>query len=278
MPRIENGKNLATPVLLPGWTYSRDPFGLGTSTTRYKCDHTSNVAAFAARGQPHPDPSYSFLKANSYSVSWDSLDIATLTVDYVGIPPSVNSGEHTEPNTSGANGLTAENITSHPNFFKKKEGYIQAIAGEPPYPQDTNGLAPIVNGAPAYVSVYSGACFEKEKGGRFIGFVDPAWPSYYGKTQYLAATSTFTGVIYVSTVAKAKEILGYLNQATETRSWGSWQLLPKWAVVGKATGIGFKNLLSQVNIEEFGSLYKVTYEIRFADRGWDADVYKNIGV
>lgn len=276
MPLIEKGNNLGVPVILPGWTYNRDPFGLGTSTTKYKCDHTVDMAAFAARGQPHPDSTYSFLKANSYSVSWDALGIATLTVDYVGIPPSVNSGEFTNPNTSGANGLTAENITSHPNFFSAKPGYIQAIAGPPPYPQDTNGLAPIVNGAPAYVSVYSGACFEKANGGRFIGFVDPSWPSYYGKTQYLAATSTFTGVIYVSTVAKAQEILSYLNKATMTRSWGPWQLLPAWAIVGKAVGIGNKNLLSQVNIEEYGSLFKVTYEIRYADRGWDADVYINI--
>jgi hypothetical protein len=278
MPLIENGNPLTSPVILPGWTYNRDPFGLGTSTTKYKCDHTVDMAAFAARGQPHPDSTYSFLKANSYSVSWDALGIATLTVDYVGIPPSVNGGDFTNPNTSGANGLTAENITSHPNFFKVQTGYIQPIAGEPPYPQDVNNLAPIVNGSPAFISQYSGACFEKASGGRFIGFVDPSWPSYYGKTQYLAATSTFTGVIYVATVAKAKEILGYLNQATMTRSWGSWELLPAWAVVGKATGIGNKNLLSQVNIEEFGSLFKVTYEIRFAERGWDADVYKNIGV
>jgi hypothetical protein len=277
MPFVTNGDSLNAPIILPGWTYNRDPFGLGTSTTKYKCNWDVDMAAFAARGQPHPDSTYSFLKANSYSISWDSLDIATLTVDYVGIPPSVNGGEYTNPNTSGANGLTAENITSHPNFFVKQTGYIQAIAGEPPYTQDVNDLAPIVNGAPAYIGL-SGACFEKASGGRFIGFVDPSWKSYYGKTQYLAATSTFTGVIYVSTVTKAQEILGFLNFASMTRSWGSWQLLPAWAVVGKATGIGNKNLLSQVNIEEFGSLYKVTYEIRFADRGWDADVYRNIGV
>jgi hypothetical protein len=277
MPLIEKGNPLTAPVILPGWTYNRDPFGLGTSTTKYKCDHTVDMAAFAARGQPHPDSTYSFLKANSYSVSWDALGIATLTVDYVGIPPSVNGGEYTNPNTSGANGLTAENITSHPNFFVAQTGYIQAIAGAPPYEQDVNDLAPIVNGKPAFIGL-SGACFEKASGGRFIGFVDPSWKSYYGKTQYLAATSTFTGVIYVSTVTKAQEILGFLNFASMTRSWGSWQLLPAWAVVGKATGIGNKNLLSQVNIEEFGSLYKVTYEIRFAERGWDADVYRNIGV
>ena len=98
MALVSNGNPLSAPVILPGWTYNRDPFGLGTSTTKYKCNWDVDMAAFAARGQPHPDSTYSFLKANSYSISWDSLDIATLTVDYVGIPPSVN-GAYTPTRT-----------------------------------------------------------------------------------------------------------------------------------------------------------------------------------
>jgi hypothetical protein len=276
MPLIENGNDLSVPIILPGWTYNRDPFGLGTSTTKYKCDHTVDMAAFAARGQPHPDATYSFLKANSYSISWDSLGIATLTVDYVGIPPSVNGGGFTNPNTSGANGLTAENITSHPNFFEAQAGYLGAIAGPSPYTQDApDNLAPVVNGKPAFLGL-NGSCFEKASGGRFIGFVDPSYKQFYGKTQYLATTTTFTGVIYVAEEAFVMDILGYLNQATATTAWGSWELLPDWATVGTAPPVGNRNLLSQVNVESYGSLYKVTYEIRFAERGWDVDVYKNI--
>jgi hypothetical protein len=276
MPLIENGNDLSSPVILPGWTYNRDPFGLGTSTTKYKCDHTVDMAAFAARGQPHPDSTYSFLKANSYSISWDALGIATLTVDYVGIPPSINGGAYTNPNTSGANGLTAENITSHPNFFVVQTGFLGPIAGAAPYTQDApDNYAPIVNGAPAYLGL-NGSCFEKPSGGRFIGFVNPTYPQYYGKTQYLATTTTFSGVIYVAEEAFVMDILSYLNKATATTSWGTWELLPDWATVGFAPGVGGRNLLSQVNVESYGSLYKVSYEIRFAERGWDVDVYKNI--
>jgi hypothetical protein len=276
MPLIENGNDLTDPVILPGWTYNRDPFGLGTSTTKYKCDHSVDMAAFAARGQPHPDTTYSFLKANSYSISWDALGIATLTVDYVGIPPSINGGAYTNPNTSGANGLTAENITSHPNFFVAQTGFLGAIAGPAPYIQDApDNYAPSVNGAPAYLGL-NGACFEKPSGGRFIGFVNPTFPQFYGKTQYLATTTTFSGVIYVAEEAFVMDILSYLNKATATTSWGAWELLPDWATVGFAPGVGGRNLLSQVNVESYGSLYKVSYEIRFAERGWDVDVYKNI--
>ena len=276
MALIENGNDLSSPVILPGWTYNRDPFGLGTSTTKYKCDHTVDMAAFAARGQPHPDSTYSFLKANSYSISWDALGIATLTVDYVGIPPSINGGAYTNPNTSGANGLTAENITSHPNFFVAQTGFLHPIAGPAPYTQDApDNYAPIVNNAPAYLGL-NGSCFEKPSGGRFIGFVNPTFPQFYGKTQYLATTTTFSGVIYVAEEAFVMDILSYLNKATATTSWGTWELLPDWATVGFAPGVGGRNLLSQVNVESYGSLYKVSYEIRFAERGWDVDVYKNI--
>ena len=276
MPLIENGNPLTAPVILPGWTYNRDPFGLGTSTTKYKCDHTVDMAAFAARGQPHPDTTYSFLKANSYSISWDALGIATLTVDYVGIPPSINGGAYTNPNTSGANGLTAENITSHPNFFAAQTGFLGPIAGPAPYTQDApDNLAPVVNGKPAFLGL-NGSCFEKASGGRFIGFVNPTFPQFYGKTQYLATTTTFSGVIYVAEEAFVMDILSYLNKATATTSWGTWELLPDWATVGSAPGVGARNLLSQVNVESYGSLYKVSYEIRFAERGWDVDVYKNI--
>jgi hypothetical protein len=276
MPLIENGNPLTAPIILPGWTYNRDPFGLGTSTTKYKCDHSVDMAAFAARGQPHPDPTYSFLKANSYSISWDALGIATLTVDYVGIPPSINGGAYTNPNTSGANGLTAENITSHPNFFVAQTGFLGAIAGAAPYTKDIpDNYAPKVNGSPAFLGL-NGACFEKENGGRFIGFVNPTFPQFYGKTQYLATTTTFSGVIYVSEESFVIDILSYLNKATATSSWGSWELLPDWATVGFSPGVGGRNLLSQVNVESYASLYKVSYEIRFAERGWDVDVYKNI--
>jgi len=36
------------------------------------------------------------------------------------------------------------------------------------------------------------------------------------------------------------------------------------------------NLLSQVNVEEYGSLFKIIYEIRYSREGWDSGVYVNI--
>jgi len=274
MAIVKVGEDLELPELQPGWTVSNDGFGLVTSTTRYKADYSFDVDALTNRGTAHPDATYSFLKAHKYSISWDVLDIATVTVDYVGIDPDSNEGNFTQPNTSAANGLTAEHITTHPNFFAAQTGFIGALAGPAPYTQDApNNLAPNVNGQPAFIGL-NGACFEKPNGGRFIGFVDPTWPQYYGKTQYLAPTTTYSGVIYVLTDAFVIDILGYLGKSTPTTAWGSWELLPDWAPVGTVADVGPKNLLSQVNVEEYGSLYKVMYEIRYNVNGWDSNVYK----
>jgi len=280
MAIVNTGATLVAPILQSGWTVVSDGFGLTTSVSVYKGDTTTDVAAFLVKGTAHPDASYSYLKIDKWRISWDALDIATITVDYVGIAPSVNGGLFTNPNTSGANGLTSEPITSHPSFFVLDAAYAGAIAGTAPYTQSPTG--PIVQSRTQPITLSqsfmgsNGACFETENGGRFIGFVDPTYPSLYGKTNYLATTTSYSGVMYFTVEASVLGLLDYLNTATATTAWGAYDLLPDWAPVGTASGIGNKNLLSQINVEMYGSLYKVNYEIRFARNGWDAFVYSNI--
>jgi hypothetical protein len=135
----------------------------------------------------------------------------------------------------------------------------------------------MVNGAPAYLGL-NGSCFEKPSGGRFIGFVNPTYPQYYGKTQYLAKTTTYSGVMYTTQLTDVQALLLLLNTATATNSWGAaFPLLPAWAPVGVGDFGNNVNLLSQVNVEEYGALYKIMYEIRYAKAGWERDVYINIG-
>jgi hypothetical protein len=122
---------------------------------------------------------------------------------------------------------------------------------------------------------YNGACFETGMGGRFIGFVDPEVPSLFGKTQYLARTTTYSGVIYTTSASYVQALYALLGTATGGNSWGIFQLIPAWGPTGTGK-YGKQNLLSQVNVEEFGSLYKVLYEIRYSKEGWPPDVYMNI--
>ncbi len=282
MAIVNTGNDLVTPILQSGWTVVSDGFGLHTSVSVYKADTTSALTAFLVKGTAHPDPSYTYLKIDKWRISWDALDIATVTVDYVGIDPSINSGVRTNPNTSSANGLTSEPITSHPAFFNNPvgSGYAGDIAGPGPYTQSSTGPMVMSKTTPSkpeksFMGI-NGACFESENGGRFIGFVDPSFPSLYGKTNYLATTTSFSGVMYSTTLADVQALLALLNTATATNSWGVFALLPSWAPIGTVAAVGHKNLLSQVNVEQFGALYKINYEIRYSKTGWDAFVYVNI--
>jgi hypothetical protein len=280
MAIVNTGNDLVAPILQSGWTVVADGFGLNTSVSVFKGDTTTDVDAFLVKGSAHPDTVYSYLKLDKWRISWDALNVCTITVDYVGIDPAINEGARTNPNTSSANGLTSEPITSHPNFFTHDVSYWAEIAGAGPYTQSS--LGPVVNTktqpikqTQSYVG-YNGACFESATGGRFIGFVDPTYPSLYGKTNYLATTTSYSGVIYSITLADVQALLALLNSATQTNSWGIFDLLPAWAPIGTVAGVGHKNLLSQVNVEQFGSLYKINYEIRYAKNGWSKYVYVNI--
>jgi hypothetical protein len=275
------GATLVAPILQSGWTVVSDGFGLNTSVSVYKGDTTTDVDAFLVKGTAHPDAAYSYLKLDKWRISWDSLDICTITVDYVGIDPAINTGVRTNPNTSSANGLTSEPLTSHPNFFTADPLFAGVIAGAGPYTEDTLGPRVQSKTTPKGPDTLSftgsnGACFESEDGGRFIGFVDPIYPSFYGKTNYLASVTSYSGVMYSTQLADVQALLALLNTATATTSWGVFQLLPSWAPVGTVANIGNKNLLSQVNVEQFGSLYKINYEIRYSKTGWDDYVYTNI--
>jgi hypothetical protein len=293
MAIVINGDPLTTALLQPGWTVVADGFGLNTSTTVYKVDVTFDIDAFVVKGTAHPDPAYSYLKLDKWKISWDSLDIATLTVDYVGIDTAINSGVRTNPNTSSANGLTTESLTTHPNFFVADALFTTGpIAGVSYAQSDLGPLVEIKNPVDYVTQVIlgktviiskkqsyvgnNGACFESENGGRFIGFVDPAHPNFFGKTNYLTKTTTYSGTMYSTVLGDVQALLALLNSATDTNSWGIFVLLPAWAPVGVGSGGGNVNLLSQVNVEEFGSLYKISYEVRYSKVGWHPSVYTNI--
>ena len=288
MARIDKGNDLQSAKLQPGWTSTSDGFGLIMINATFKSDQDGGFDPFV-RGSAFPVSSYSYCKSHKGSISWDNLNIATLKVDYVGIDPNINGGARTNANTSVANGLTAENITAHPNFFTPAAGFAGgALAGLPAdfggaYDDSTKG--PVVNRynsstketvpVPSCEGFY-GACFEQPQGGRFIGFVDPQYPTVYGKTQYLATATTISGVIYVAEQTSVLSLYDNLGKATGTSNFGVFPLVPDYCTVGSGTGGGFVNLLSQVNVEEYGSLFKVIYEVRYSSVGWDAGVYINI--
>jgi len=290
MARIDQGNNLTTDILQPGWSSTSDGYGLITINASFKTDNNTGAFAPFVRGTAFPSSGYGYCKSHKGSIIRDTLGIATLKVDYVGIDPSINGGAITNANCTVANGLTAEHISTHPHFFTSASGFTGTpLAGMPSDfggAYDDSTLGPVVNRYNTTTSKmvpvpscegYHGACFEQPAGGRFIGFVDPDFPDLYGKTQYLSPTTTYSGVIYVSNVSYVQALYLLLGSATSDNYFGaSLKLIPDWAPIGTGPDGDNCNLLSQVNVEEYGLLYKIIYEIRYSVAGWSSRVYKNI--
>jgi hypothetical protein len=294
MARIDKGNDLAGNTLQPGWKLSDDGFGLHTISATYKTDNTAGFNFL--RGDPFTVSAFNYCKLHKQTSSFDALGIQTVVCEFVGIDPDINGGDYTNAQMTTAGGLTTEKIETIPNFtFHFATGRYN-LADAPPYTQSAIGpLVSIKNpadfvsqavtgGAVAVTKQQSfiganGACFENEDGGKFLGFVNPEFPYFYGKTSYLAAQQTFSGIVYVSDDAMANKFLDLLSTSSGTGDWaGNLPYIIPTYLTGpftQAVGDDTYNqlLLTQTNIESFGDLYKITYEIKFSVPGWHPAVY-----
>ena len=301
MARIDQGNALTTPVQQPGGKLSNDGYGLLTATVVWKAN-SDNDLSVGNRGSTCP--LNAACAAHKFGVTYDALGVATITVDYIGIDPAVNEGLYTNPQVSTSNGLTSENITTNPNFFTSGgDGYYALIAGTT-YTQSAIGPLVEIKNPADFVSVVTGtnsdgtpvtglfnkkqsyvgangACFESSNGGRFIGFVDPAFKHFYGKTNYLAPQSSFSGHFYTTEDTEVRNMVSYLGTTSRDNDWSSVlpPIIPDYAgttwVSSAPNGAFNQLLLSQVNVEDYGSLYKVNYEVRYSVVGWNDSVYRD---
>lgn len=262
MARIDQGNSLASAILQPGAKFQEDGYGLTTGTCTFKAAITASVGAIINRGSTCPVGAYSYCKAHKFSVAFDTLGIATYTVDYVGMNPT-SYPVYTDRQVGAAQSLTSEHITTHSNFYTATTG----IAGPKPFSSST--IVP-----KEYVGL-NGAHFESATGGKFLGFKDPDAPLYYGKTNYLAPQTSFSGHFYTTSSTAPKEFVARVGKTSGDGSFYSLDLLPAYMGTAFQTAVGSRNqlLLSQVNVEDFGSLYKVNYEIRYNRDGYVAAVY-----
>jgi hypothetical protein len=263
MARISLGNALSTALQQPGGKFSDDGYGLITATVVWKSDQSSSLNSVVNRGSTCPLAGANFCDAHKYTITYDSLGLANITVDYVGIDPSINSGARTNPQVGVSQGLTSEHISTHSNFFTATTG----IAGPTPFTISTI--------EPTEFKGLNGAHFAKATGGKFLGFKDPASPLYYGKTNYLAPQTSFSGIFYTTTEATPKALVERVGKTSGNGSFNSIALLPAYMGTSFVTAVGARNqlLLSQVNVEDFGLLYKVNYEIRYNRDGYVAAVY-----
>lgn len=278
MARISNGNALTSPLQQPGAKVVADGYGLLTVTATFKVDQSYDFDILGGRGVACPIAQFAQCDAHKYNASFDSLGIATLTVDYVGIDLNVNSGLRTNPQVGGSQGLTSENITTHPNFFVlySAGGFTGTpIAGVGPSPgsKTTPNFQAVTGTNPLEYEGNNGATFELATGRKFLGFKKSQYEDFYGKTNYLAPQTSFSGFFYTSQSSHVTGLIERVGKTSGTRSFNSIDLLPSY--MGSTFTVGGKNqlMLAQVNTEDFGSLFKVNYEIRYNREGYVASVY-----
>lgn len=279
MARVNQGNNLSTVLLQPGSKFMEDGYGLVTGTCTFKADQTASVGSTINRGSACPISAYSYLKAHKFQVSLDSLGIATYTVDYVGVDPG-KGGVSTDPQITGSQGLTSENITTHPNFFETATAL--GFSGSPIAGVGTGGslatpaYAP-VTGATGEYQGNNGSTFEAATGRKFLGFKKAEFKDYYGKTNYLAPQCSLSGVFYTTNSTMVNNHRNAVGKTSGTGVFASSKsLVPDY--MGSSFTISSKNqlLLAQVSFEDYGVLYKIQYELRFNREGYAPAVYASV--
>jgi len=283
MARIDNGDPLADFILQPGWKLTDDGYGLRTLNATYKTDKASSFDF--TRGDPFVVEGFEYCKLHKQTATFDSLGIQSQNCDYIGISPDVNGGEYTNPQVNASNGLTSENITSHPNFFDPDVAFTDGPIAGRTYVQKP--FAPLVSTIDTITGKAkkergwvgeNGSCFESSTGGRFIGFVDPDFETLYGKTQFLSPVTSYSGSIYIEKDnALVDAFQTFLGTSSGDNTWNDNlpEIIPAYLGTTFVAGtFGFNQLLlSQVNFDDFGLLVKVMYEVRFSRVGWNYRVY-----
>lgn len=284
MALVNTGNALTSKFVQPGGVYQTDGYGLLTGKATYIVDQSVGGTAVVG-GQVHPQ--YSDMFVHKFTLSRGALTLDTIDADYVGVDTVAVGGDMTRPNVTASHGLTSDHITTHPNFFGPSTGFTTAIAGT-----GTAFTTSTIN--PDYkVGGTFGAHFKgtATNAGGFVGFLDSSTASkqyFYGKTHYLAPTTSFSGCVYTTNVAKVTTLRDNVGQTSNTNSFGSGcKLLPdhigtSWTATVKGTARD-TIMLSQVSFEDYcvqatgvPKIFKINYEIRFNREGYPAEVYKRV--
>jgi len=278
MALVKQGDALTSAQLLRNWTFENDGYGLYTGRASFRVDR-SQVDNLVLIGSAHPNEPAMFVQKRT--IRYEGLEYATIDAQYVGVGDNGSPGTETvtRPNITGSTGLTSEHITTNAQFFDADPA--KAIAGD----GTTFTASTIVPGE--YVGGSLGAHFKRSNGGEFTGFKDGTVADIrrllYGKTHYLAPTTSFSGVVYIQDdLPTAKGLLAEVGKSNSVGVFGTVKLLPDWlgpSFVNATYNLG-QLILSQVNFEDFcldslgePKIVKVTYEIKYLRDGFPEQVY-----
>ena len=288
MAVIKKGNALTTAVQQKNCNVTNDGYNLLTSTVLWQGDVEGTPVL---KGSDHPE--YPFMKAWKIQREFTTTKRIEYKVDYVGICTEAD-GESETPglwtvatntiaNISGAASLASESVTSHPSFF---DGTVPFGGAEDLYMIAGHGTGtatvPIYAASTIVVGEYAGlngAHFKKPPlGGTgyvFTGFKDPNYMGYFGKSNYLAPTTGLSGIIYTSSDVVVQKFIANVGHSSLLNGWAAGPLLvPTFMGEDDWEGPnGAQLLLSGVNFEQYGHVYKCSYQIRINKEGWPQAVY-----
>lgn len=275
MARISQGNALTTAVQQPGAKFQNDGYGLITGTVTFKEDQGGS-SSFLARGSACPVSAFSFCTLHKASTQYDSLGIATYVCDYVGISSGGGavSSSLTATQITGSQGLTSENITAHPNFFELATGFSGSpIAGVGTGTLATPAYTAKTDVTPTEYEGNNGSRFAAVTGNKFLGFKVAQNKGFYGKTNYLAPQTSFSGHFYTTLTSNVTGMRDRVGKTSGTNEFNSIKLVPDYVGTTFVNGTKHQLLLAQVSFEDFGNLYKVSYEVRYNREGYEPAVY-----
>lgn len=304
--RIGYGNNLITPIAQPGWQVEADGFGLLQAQVKFKWTNSqlplftttfAKGTTFASLVGVVTPSNLVNLKVWRANYVYDKADTVTVTADFCGIDPNVNSGTKTITQVVMSGATASEPIEHHPNFLD-----ILCPTGLPPLSSKLAGFPSPTGWEPDVVQNPNRALWTPKvanngatQGQQFVGFLPNQNASEFpnninikaGIKNYYKPSNTLRCLFYVNDEATAVGFASYVGWCTN----GSLYQLPD-SYKGLATGqyggsfiyipqfeakINRGFLITSCSVEQFGGIWKVTADLMLSGiSGWDKDIYPQI--
>jgi hypothetical protein len=303
---IPYGNNLLDPKPQPGWQIEADGFGLLQAQIKFKWDvsQMGNFTTKFAKGTtlgslvstaPANLQQMKIWKAN---MVYEKANVLTVTADFCGIDPNVNSGTKTITQVVMSGATASEPIEHHPNFLVVNSPtglppMSNVLAGWPPAGGWEEDITKNPNRALWTPKVVNGGALQ---GQQFVGFLPNQKIEEYnagninikaGIKNYYKPSNTLRCLFYVNNEQTAVGFASYVGWNTN----GNLYQLPD-SYKGLATGqyggafiytalylskINRGFLITSCSVEQFGGIWKVTADLMLSGiSGWDPDIYPQI--
>ena len=219
-------------------------------------------------------------------------NIAYWTVHFAAIDDIEGDGETTATEATLTSAAVSEPIETHPNFSKILIPQMKPSKGTP------LGGTLSETGPPLTMNTVTNPYRAKWLPGsipgafnyQFVGFLPQQKVSEKvnikaGVKSFFRPSVTMKLTAYTSNTALATETCKYTGWATRSKGWGVFQIPDAYSAIAlqpllkieaddPALAKGPSWLITGINMEVFGGLYKIQAELLLSGpMGWDADIY-----